>query len=358
MNCNKSNADFTYSATTSSNTLFHFTMKKENVIGILKEGFKLHLCWEDLNFIIPDEPTEEEKEEFQLAIPMVCFCDIPPSQINNYMKTYGYYCGIGLSKDWGERNKFSPVLYAHKNSEITFALLRIWTRLLKDLFLFSWNEIFGNDIGKLIEFLNEKYDIEWVKTANIDKSKDGKTIRVSTEKNSLSLRLEDDKSKVYIEIDDGRNDEFDMITENGNLNIYNNVFNKLWDDLYWIFCFTKQCEGKVWRKNEQKFSDDICRFYDEREWRYVPPLRNYLSNDELSNFCLNKREHHDKSQHDEINHELKKMPLKFKASDIKYIIVSSKEDKISINKEIEQMGVYNQDEKKLLFSTVKICKRD
>lgn len=353
MSCNKSNTDFTYSATTISNTFYHFTTK-ENVIGILKEGFKPQLCWEDLNYIIPDKPTEEEKEEFQFAIPMVCFCDIPLSQINNHRKIYGDY-GIGLSKDWIEQNNISPVLYAHKNSEITGALLRIWTRL--NTYLFSWDEIPGNDNGILVEFLRSMYDIDWVITAKIEKIDDGMTINVSTEKNSLSLRLNYERTKVNLKIDDSRTFEFNAKRENSKLNIYSKDMlsendNKLLDDLLWIFCFTKQCEGKVWRKEEQRFSDEICRSYDDREWRYVPPLRNYLSNDELSNFCLYKREYHNKSLYAEINHDLDNMHLEFKASDIKYIIVSKKEDIDSIKKEIEQMDVYNQEDKKLLFSTI------
>jgi hypothetical protein len=81
----------------SSNTLFHFTDKIENVISILKEEFRPHFCLEDLNdFVAPDDRIEE----LEHAIPMVCFCDIPLSQSMNHRKTYGNY-GIGLSKEWG-----------------------------------------------------------------------------------------------------------------------------------------------------------------------------------------------------------------------------------------------------------------
>lgn len=251
--------DLPFFPTISSNTLFHFTKNEENIISILKEGFKPHLCKEDLNFVLQDNPTEEEAEELQLAIPMVCFCDIPLSQSKNHLSTYGPY-GIGLSKEWGERNKICPVLYAHKKSEITFAVLRMLTRLLTD------------------------------------------------------------------------------------------IDNKLWDDIYWMYCFTKPYKGKLRRENEITISN--YRFYDEREWRYVPPLRNYSHNDDLSNYCLYNREYCDKSQRDEINRKLKKMPLEFEASDIKYIIVSSPKKIISIIKEIGQMDGYDQDEKKLLFSKV------
>ncbi len=245
----------TLSPTISSNTLFHFTTNKENIISILKEGFKPHLCMEDLNIVLQDKPTKEEKEELEHAIPMVCFCDIPLSQSKNHLDTYGH-CGIGLSKEWGKRNKISPVLYVHEESKITSAVQSMLISLLNDL------------------------------------------------------------------------------------------DNKLWDDIYWIYCFTKPYEGKMWGEKEKKFLDEIYRFYDERERRYVPIL------DVLSNYCLCKRDYLDESQRDEINHKLKKMPLEFEASDIKYIIVSSEKEIIYIIKEIGQMDGYNQDEKKLLFSRV------
>jgi len=57
-------------------------------------------------------------------------------------------------------------------------------------YLFSWDEIPGNDSGKLRDFLEQKYNIDWVKMAKIEKIDDGKTIRVSIEKNYLSLSLD------------------------------------------------------------------------------------------------------------------------------------------------------------------------
>ena len=82
----------------SLNTLFHFTDKIENVIGILKEGFRPHFCLEDLNDFVS---RDERIEYLEWAIPMVCFCDIPLSQSTNHREHYGNY-GIGLSKEWGK----------------------------------------------------------------------------------------------------------------------------------------------------------------------------------------------------------------------------------------------------------------
>ncbi len=87
------------------------------------------------------------------------------------------------------------------------------------LFIFNWDEIPGNDNGRLIEFLTQAFGIDWVKTAKIEKS-DNKTIKVSSERNHLSLELNDAQTKVNLKIDDGRTDEFIAKRENGKLNIY------------------------------------------------------------------------------------------------------------------------------------------
>ncbi len=86
------------------------------------------------------------------------------------------------------------------------------------VYLFTWDEIPGNDNEKLIEFLKQKFGIYWVATAKIEN--DGKTIKVSTEKNSLTLKLNDEETKVDLQIDDGRTDEFIVKTEDDKLNIY------------------------------------------------------------------------------------------------------------------------------------------
>lgn len=88
------------------------------------------------------------------------------------------------------------------------------------MYVFSWDEIPGKDNGLLIKFLMQKFDIDWVKTAKIEKTNDDKTINVSTEKNSLSLKLNDEKTEVILEIDDGRTNK--LVAENGigKLNIY------------------------------------------------------------------------------------------------------------------------------------------
>lgn len=87
-------------------------------------------------------------------------------------------------------------------------------------YLFNWDKIPGNDSDKLIEFLKQKFSIDWAKTAKIEKIDDGRTIRVSLDKNYLSLRLNNEKTNVILEIDDNRTDELLVEKKNGNLNVY------------------------------------------------------------------------------------------------------------------------------------------
>jgi transposase len=87
-------------------------------------------------------------------------------------------------------------------------------------YLFSWEKIPGNDNPRLIAYLIQKFNIEWVKAAKIKKNDDGKTIRIASETNFLSLTLNDDKTNVHLEIDDGRSDKFIVGTENDEVKIY------------------------------------------------------------------------------------------------------------------------------------------
>jgi hypothetical protein len=56
---------------------------------------------------------------------------------------------------------------------------------LKSKYLFSWEEIPGNDSKKLTDFLKSNYDVDWVKTAEIARPDNGKTIMITAGKNYL-----------------------------------------------------------------------------------------------------------------------------------------------------------------------------
>ena len=105
----------------SSNILWHQTNYR-NLRKILKD--KRILCsygMEDLSFVSGQK----------LAFPMVSMCDLPFSELLSYQGKYGDY-SIGLSRDWGIKNKFNPVWYCDPQSAVTEALREIFDGLMKN----------------------------------------------------------------------------------------------------------------------------------------------------------------------------------------------------------------------------------
>lgn len=109
----------------SANSLFHFTPKLDFLESILIKGFQPRFSLENISGSSTLDYTDEE-----LAYPMVCFCDIPLSNVEKHSSTYGKYA-IGLTKEWGIINKISPILYYYKDSPIFDAILNV-TKTLKN----------------------------------------------------------------------------------------------------------------------------------------------------------------------------------------------------------------------------------
>lgn len=53
----------------------------------------------------------------KIAFPMICFCDINLSKLENHVHYYGKF-GIGLSKEWAIKKGVQPIHYINKNSYI------------------------------------------------------------------------------------------------------------------------------------------------------------------------------------------------------------------------------------------------
>jgi len=85
------------------NTLFHFTRTLTNLKSILRDGLRLSYCF------------EEFVNGHGIAIPMVCFCDIPLLRTPQHRKRYGNYM-IGLTKDFFRNEtdfQLNPVMYRY-----------------------------------------------------------------------------------------------------------------------------------------------------------------------------------------------------------------------------------------------------
>ncbi len=195
----------------SANTLFHFTPTKENLLSILNRRFYVRYSLEIFDTIL-DKGTSE------LVVPMTCFCDIPLSQIKNHTAAYGSYA-IGLSKFWGIRNQVSPVHYVYPNST-TSEILKSLSDQLQLFFDIEDNKNESNENNYLSQLPNE-----------------------------VQRFVESHKTQE-------------------NLKVAEKVL-ELQGQLAHFIRYLKPYEGKIYRN--EKYSDEIQNFYEEREWRYVPP---------------------------------------------------------------------------------------
>lgn len=99
---------------TRSSTLFHFTKSEEILFQIFRNGFWPRYCLEDITW-------HGYQNIRYTAFPMACFCDIPLGRISEHVKFYGSY-GIGLSKDWAEKNNMNPLLYISPGSNLSHTI--------------------------------------------------------------------------------------------------------------------------------------------------------------------------------------------------------------------------------------------
>jgi hypothetical protein len=214
----------------SSNSLFHFTKKREHLINILTKTFIPRYSFEEVKL-----SNVLKKANFENAIPMVCFCDISLSQINKHIKTYGQY-GIGMTKEWGIKNKLNPIIYINPDSNISESL------------------------NKMAENINQVYEEQ--KTDSID---------------------------------------------------------SIADEYLNIMKFLKPYTG-YFKKDENIYQNK--RFYNEREWRYVPKI----SFDSKVKSTLNRVEFDNEKILRIENEKLIEYKLHFEPSDIKYIFVKNEND--------------------------------
>lgn len=106
----------------SSNSIIHFTKTSNALKGILQDNFKIKYCLEMVNL----------ETELNYAAPMVSFCDIPLSQIKEHIGKYGAY-GIGLTKEWAQRQKLNPVLYIQSKSYLAKSIQSTYIKLTNSI---------------------------------------------------------------------------------------------------------------------------------------------------------------------------------------------------------------------------------
>jgi Putative abortive phage resistance protein AbiGi, antitoxin len=122
---------------------------------------------------------------------------------------------------------------------------------------------------------------------------------------------------------------------------------QLKDDLFDLICFVKPYEGDLWREGG-KFSN--IRFYDEREWRFVPTIP-----DDFYRTGIPKADFLKETLRREANSRLAKLSrIRFDPNDIKYLIVRREDEIVPLIKEVERIKgkKYSYDDVRLLSSRV------
>jgi len=289
---------------TSSETLFHFTHSRSNLERILKEKFHVSYCKETIAF------ADFSKTYY---FPMVTFCDIPLTKSFEHVVKYGGY-GIGLSKDWGIRNQLNPVTYieAHSKLALDFKKWAIaslnWISQLKkkELLINHLLENLSKDLSKPLPPIHTR---EWI------------------EKVLDYLTVEKEEFTNIDHVDFPKN----------------------------LLRFTKNYQGDLHRGGK---TYPNYKFYDEKEWRFVPD-----QTDPEVKFHLDKTEYEKYRTKSKTKPLLTNTHLDFTATDIKYLIVKSENDVSKLIKKISEIKglAKSSNERDLLITkiiTIKQLKSD
>jgi len=120
----------------------------------------------------------------------------------------------------------------------------------------------------------------------------------------------------------------------------------LTDNFYQLSCFVKPYEGNLWREGG---SISSIRFYNEREWRFVPELP-----EGFFRYGMNKEHFLESAKRTESNNELAKVArISFEPNDIKYLIVRREDEIVPLIREVEHIkGRYSYDDVRLVSSRV------
>lgn len=224
-----------------SNSFFHYRSKKADFYKILRDGFSYRYSFEPLGeaFATANEKPKRSSaskspinDEIRgVAIPMVCFCDIPIMRAGKHRKTYGDYC-IGVDKEMMiERTpRLNPVFYV-SSSEIN----EQFEKLIKLRKYFPEIPVENNPIVNAINSFSDSKEL----------------VKLVATNNGFSDELVEwvKKNNKYIS---------KLIQKAPSR--YNDISFELYNSLLHFIALCKHRSGKDYK------GKDVC-FYDEREWR-------------------------------------------------------------------------------------------
>lgn len=274
---------------TTSNSLFHFTYSIDILSKIFQTKFYGSYCKEQFEC----KSSKEEILSYTIYVPKISFCDIPEETINKYT-SYGKYC-IGLSKEWAKRNRLNPVLYIENNSIIAESFIRA----------FKGTPLGVGFVNKTVSELAELF-------RQTESSPDRQAILQGIDH---LLNLAEAMGKIVVF---GQFSPF----------------------------YIKSYEDDLPRKSGVIKN---YRFYDEREWCYVPESLQ-TSND----LYKNEQQYNEWRQQNENKPLIEDVSLDFDFSDITHLIVEKKEDIRTLAGEIEIMPGHKitSEQKELLIKKI------
>lgn len=98
----------------SSNILWHQTNHASLKNIIKSRSLKCSYSLEEVDEILGQK----------VAFPMISMCDLPISELTEYQGKYGDYA-IGLSREWGVKNRFTPIWYYEPKSRVPHLLKKM-----------------------------------------------------------------------------------------------------------------------------------------------------------------------------------------------------------------------------------------
>lgn len=255
----------------SSSCIFHFTDNVSTLYKILgSKCFLPSYC---------KEKSGLDRESF-VRVPMVSFCDIPLTQTSE-ITSYGRFA-IGMKMCWALSNRLNPVFYLPENSLV-----------------FERNKVFA-------ETLNEFSKINAAKESFNNIGNDFTKIAM--------LIFSKEFSKLY-------SSEF---------KIPEKLINPL-QDVYLSFFQNIKEYGGILKRGDKIIEN--YKFYNEREWRYIPTEFNSFEKKYLPFINEIDWDNNLKNYFGEKPHFSSKNGLSFMYEDIDYIIVDNeKRIKPLINK--------------------------
>jgi hypothetical protein len=107
------------------------------------------------------------------------------------------------------------------------AKLKSRYRALREMYLFCWENVPGEDSKRLKDFLADKFDVGWFAPEDEFKKEDNNTIKIESSSHSVSIALEGETAKMTID-----NDKiiyrFIVKKENSHINLYQTVSWRSW----------------------------------------------------------------------------------------------------------------------------------